>query len=447
MENIKINELKPYKNNARTHSDKQIRQIARSIKEFGFTNPVLIDADRNILAGHGRVEAAKQAGLTEVPCVTIKHLTPAQKKAYIVADNRLAELSGWDKDILRAEIEALQAIDCDFDLTITGFDTPQIDILLVPDNVPSPEKADFLETDVPKRVQKGDLWKLGTHKLLCGDSTLIENYECLLGEEKADIVISDPPYNLSIKEIRNTGPQKEFAMASGEMSEQGFADFLKSVFQHGVKYSKSGSLHYFFMDFRHITEIMQAGKNVFTEFKNLCVWNKLSGGMGSLYRSQHELVFVFKNGKEAHVNNIELGVHGRYRTNVWDYPGIFIKNKVNKANIYLHPTVKPVGLLADILLDASPRKGIVLDMFGGSGSTLLAAERTGRRARLIEIEEHYCDVILYRYEQAGGKDIQLLRRGKQNDENKKIQTDKQFSNINAAAGKKCHIRRRVGAAA
>lgn len=421
---IKIEELKPYKNNARTHSKKQIRRIARSIKEFGFTNPVLVDNESTILAGHGRVEAAKLAGLTEVPCVRIEHLTPAQKKAYIVADNRLAEISGWDKDMLRVELEELQAIDTDFDATITGFDTPDIDILLAPDMAHQPEKADFLEIEVSKRVKKGDLWQLGPHKLLCGDSRQSESYKCLLGDEQADIVISDPPFNISVENIRSTGPKKEFAMASGEMSEQEFTNFLSEIFRQSVEHSKLGSLHYFFMDFRHISEIMQAGKTVFTEFKNLCIWNKLSGGMGSLYRSQHELVFVFKNGKAHHINNIELGVHGRYRTNVWDYPGIFIKNKVNKANIYLHPTVKPVGLLADILLDASPRNGIVLDMFGGSGSTLLAAQRTGRRARLIEIDKHYCDVILYRYEQAGGKDIKLLKRGNINAENKEIQTAK-----------------------
>lgn len=421
MTQIKISALRPYPKNARTHSPKQIRQIAKSIKSFGFTNPVLIDKDNCILAGHGRVEAAKLAGLTEVPAVVISHLTPAQKKAYILADNRLAELSGWDKNILKVELEELQSIeDGDFDLTLTGFDTPEIDVLLAPPDAPAPENANFLEKSIPARVKSGDLWQLGAHKLLCADSTQPASFCRLLGAEKANLIVTDPPYNVKISgHVRSSEKYREFAMASGEMSQSEFSQFLKGVFTLLAEYSIPGSLHYAFMDWRHMGEILSAGMSAYTALKNVCVWNKLSGGMGSLYRSQHELVFVFKNGDAPHTNNIELGVHGRYRTNVWDYPGIFIKNKVNKANINLHPTVKPVGLLADILLDASPRKGLVLDPFGGSGSTLLAAERTGRQARIIEIDPHYCDVILYRYEQMGGKEFKLLQREDINENTKK----------------------------
>lgn len=421
MTQIKISALRPYPKNARTHSPKQIRQIAKSIKSFGFTNPVLIDKDNCILAGHGRVEAAKLAGLTEVPAVVISHLTPAQKKAYILADNRLAELSGWDKNILKVELEELQSIeDGDFDLTLTGFDTPEIDVLLAPPDAPAPENAGFLEKSIPSRVKSGELWQLGAHKLLCADSTQPVSFRRLLGEEKASLIVTDPPYNVKISgHVRSGEKYREFAMASGEMSQSEFSQFLKGVFTLLAEYSIPGSLHYAFMDWRHMGEILSAGMSAYTALKNVCVWNKLSGGMGSLYRSQHELVFVFKNGDVPHTNNIELGVHGRYRTNVWDYPGIFIKNKVNKANINLHPTVKPVGLLADILLDASPRKGLVLDPFGGSGSTLLAAERTGRQARIIEIDPYYCDVILYRYEQMGGKELKLLQREDINENTKK----------------------------
>lgn len=404
MKTVKIAELKPYPKNARTHSPKQIRQIAKSIQQFGFVNPVLIDKENTILAGHGRVEAAKLAGLTEVPAVCISHLTPAQKKAYILADNRLAELSGWDKDILKVELEELQRIDCGFDLTLTGFDTPEIDILLAPETSAAEESGDFLGKQIPSRVKTGDLWQLGNHKLLCADCTQTSSFKRLLGTEKAHLIVTDPPYNVKIAgHVRSGDNYREFAMASGEMSQNEFSQFLKGVFSLLAEYSHTGSLHYAFMDWRHIGEILSAGTAVYTALKNVCVWNKLSGGMGSFYRSQHELVFVFKNGDAPHTNNIELGVHGRYRTNVWDFPGIFIKNKVNKANIHLHPTVKPVGLLADVILDASPRKGIILDPFGGSGSTLLAANRTGRQARIIEIDPHYCDVILYRWEQQMGK--------------------------------------------
>lgn len=369
MTQIKISALRPYPKNARTHNPKQIRQIAKSIKSFGFTNPVLIDKDNCILAGHGRVEAAKLAGLTEVPAVVISHLTPAQKKAYILADNRLAELSGWDKNILKVELEELQRIeDGDFDLTLTGFETPEIDVLLAPQDAPAIENAGFLAKSIPARVKSGDLWQLGAHKLLCADSTQSSSFSRLLGEEKANLIVTDPPYNVKISgHVRSGEKYREFAMASVEMSQSEFSQFLKGVFTLLSEYSIPGSLHYAFMDWRHMGEILSAGMSAYTALKNVCVWNKLSGGMGSLYRSQHELVFVFKNGDAPHTNNIELGVHGRYRTNVWDYPGIFIKNKVNKANINLHPTVKPVGLLADVLLDASPRKGLVLDPFGGSG--------------------------------------------------------------------------------
>lgn len=416
MKKISIKDLKLYPKNARTHSPKQIRQIAKSIKSFGFTNPVLVDKDNCILAGYGRVEAAKLAGLTEVPVLVISHLTPAQKKAYILADNRLAELSGWDKEILKVELEELQSIDCNFDLTLTGFDTPEIDLLLAAEPAAAEENADFLGKKVPSRVKPGDLWQLGEHKLLCADCTKDYSFKRLLGEEKTDLIVTDPPYNVKISgHVRSGDNYREFAMASGEMSQNEFFQFLKGVFSLLSEYSQQGSLHYAFMDWRHIGEILAAGTAVYTDLKNVCVWNKLSGGMGSLYRSQHELVFVFKNGDAPHTNNIELGVHGRYRTNVWDYPGIFIKNKVNRANSHLHPTVKPVGLLADILLDASPRKGLVLDPFGGSGSTLLAAERTGRQARIIEIDPHYCDVVLYRWEQQTGKEA--VRMEEENYEN------------------------------
>ncbi len=411
MINVKIKDLTPYPKNARTHSPKQIWQIANSIKEFGFTSPILIDKNNCILAGHGRVEAAKLVGLTEVPAVIITHLTEAQKKAYILADNRLAELSGWDKDILRIELEELNALDCDIDLTITGFEAAEVDVLLQPDAATEEEDSSFLEQHIPPRVQPGELWQLGRHKLLCGNSLEKTAYERLLGKEKAHLILTDPPYNVKIAGHARSGEKyQEFAMASGEMTQSEFTHFLRSVFSLAVEHSRAGSLHYVFMDWRHMAEILSAGQGIYSELKNLCVWNKLSGGMGSLYRSQHELVFVFKNGKEAHTNNIELGRHGRYRTNVWDYPGIFISNKVNKANIRLHPTVKPVGLLADAILDASPRKGIILDPFGGSGSTLLAAERTGRQARLVEIDPHYCDVILHRWEQITGKQAMLEKR-------------------------------------
>jgi DNA modification methylase len=406
MKKILIENLKPYKHNARTHSAKQIAQIARSIKEFGFNNPVLIDEDNTIIAGHGRVEAAKKLGLTEIPVVKITHLTEAQKRAYILADNRLAEKAGWDKDILAIELQNLVDIEEGFDISITGFETAEIDLMLYPQTGEEKDYEGLEEQNIPKRAEFGDLWQLGHHRLLCGDSLHKEAYERLLGLEKATIIVTDPPYNVKIDgHVCGKGKtkHKEFAMASGEMSDTEFIIFLKKTCQNMADFSRNGSLHFLFMDWRGAQNILTAGSAVYDELKNIAVWNKLSGGMGSLYRSQHELVFIYKNGTDPHINNIELGAHGRYRTNVWDYPGIFINNRLNKENIKLHPTVKPVGLLADILLDASKPHDIVLDPFGGSGSTLLAAERTGRKARLIEIDPHYCDVILHRSEKISAK--------------------------------------------
>lgn len=410
MKSINIELLKPYQRNPRRHSPKQIGQLAASIRTFGFTIPILIDENCQILAGHGRLLAAKELGLKEVPVIEVSNLTEAQKKAYLIADNKLAENSDWNEELLSCELKELLAIDLDFDISVTGLEAAEIDILLHEDAPKTEPIENITLEDVPKCVKSGQIWLLGEHKLLCGDSLLPESFAHLLGEEKGDIVISDAPYNLKIDGVvRSKGKTKfkEFAHASGEMTSEQFTDFLTKIFKNLVAFSKDGSIHFNFMDFRHMSEILTSGK-VYSELKNLCIWDKTSGGMGGFYRSQHELVFVYKNGIAPHTNNIELGKHGRYRTNIWRYPGVFINNKVNKEVINLHVTPKPVGLIADAIKDASKRGNIVLDPFGGSGATLLAAERTGRRARLIEIDPHYCDVILYRYERMTGKKAKKL---------------------------------------
>ena len=314
----------------------------------------------------------------------------------------------------KISVQNLLNLDQDFDLTDTALETAEIDLILHED-ASAQDKIDALpQENIPKRVKTGQVWQLGEHLIACADALLKTSYERLLGQEKASIVASDSPFNLNILDICGNGKtkHKNFAMGGGEMSSEQFTNFLKTVFKNVSAFSTDGSLQYWFMDWRHCKEIITAGESVFSQLKNIAVWNKLSGGMGSLYRSQHELVFIYKNGTASHTNNIELGVHGRYRTNVWDYPGIFINNHVNKENIKLHPTVKPVGLLADILLDASKRGDIVLDPFGGSGSTLLAAERTGRKARLLEIEPHYCDVTIYRWEKMTKQKAKLLKEEK-----------------------------------
>lgn len=412
VEEIAVDLLVPYKNNARVHSPKQVEEIARSIRVYGFTSPVLADEHNVILAGHGRVMAAKLLGMETVPVLRIENLTAAEKKAYILADNKLAEKAGWDRELLAIEFQELMKIDMDFDLTLTGFETPEIDIIL--DGEEEVDREDILpEMDkVPERCRKGDLWQLGEHRLYIGDALEEESYSILLGEDKADMIFTDPPYNVKIEgnvadaNATTRTKFKEFAFASGEMNPQEFIAFLQKSLGNMADYAKDGSIHYVCMDWRHMQELQSAGEGIYSDLKNVCVWNKGYGGMGTLYRSQHELVFVFKKGEAPYTNNIELGKYGRHRTNVWNYPGM----RKGKDGWGLHPTVKPVRLIADAIMDCSRVGDLILDGFGGSGSTLLAAEKTKRRAALIEFEPRYGDVILYRWEKLTKKIADIVSR-------------------------------------
>ncbi len=403
VDHLPISALKSYDRNARTHSPKQIRQLAASIEEFGFTNPVLIDSDRRIVAGHGRVDAAKLLGHDLVPVICLDDLTEAQIRAYVIADNKLAENAGWDRELLGLELQHLTELEIDFDATITGFEVAEIDVLVgelevVADEDPADEVPEVDESE-PTVTRLGDLWQIGKHRLLCGDATDPATYGRLLVGEQAQMVFTDPPYNVPIDgHVCGLGKVKhrEFAMASGEMSKAEFTAFLSTVFSNLAGASVGGAIHFVCIDWRHIGEIVAAGTEAYTETKNLCVWAKTNGGMGSLYRSQHELVFVFKSGTAPHINNVELGKHGRYRTNVWSYAGINSFREGRDEELALHPTVKPVGLVADAILDCSKRGGIVLDAFAGSGTTLVAAEKTGRRGYGIELDSRYCDVIVRR---------------------------------------------------
>jgi len=396
-----ITALKPYSNNPRTHSQKQIAQIANSIQHFGFTNPILVDNNNGIIAGHGRLSAAKQLNITEVPTVELSSMTEAQKRAYIITDNRLAETAGWDNNLLAIEFEAL--VELDFDINLTGFETPQVDFILQ-SHGSELDEGDGIETktdDQPIISQPGDLWLLGTHKLLCADATQAENYEHLLDGALADMIFTDPPYNVPIKgHVSGKGKSQhaEFVMASGEMSEAEFTQFLNTICNQLCQHSVDGSLHYLCMDWRHMYELLQATRSHYSELKNLCVWNKDNGGMGSLYRSKHELVFVLKNGHAPHINNVELGRHGRNRTNVWDYPSANSWKTDPDESLAIHPTVKPVDLVCDAILDASKRGANILDPFIGSGTTLLAAHKTGRRAFGMELDPGYVDLVIRRYQ-------------------------------------------------
>ena len=408
-------ELRSYDRNARVHSPKQIAEIASSIKAFGFNNPVLIDKAGTIIAGHGRVEAAKKLGLDGVPCLRLEHLSDAQKRAYILADNKLAEKAGWDREILRIELQHLTTLDLDFDVTITGFEMAEIDVLLGEAEA-KPDAADVVPppADGPAVTRLGDLWQIGVHRLICGDATDLEASARLLDGERAQMVFTDPPYNVKIDgHVSGLGAVKhrEFAFASGEMTQTEFTAFLERVFANLVLRAVDGAIHFVCMDWRHLGEVLAAGGRTFSELKNICVWNKTNGGMGSLYRSQHEMVFVFKSGSAPHINNVELGRHGRYRTNVWTYAGANTFSATRDADLAMHPTVKPVALVADAILDCSKRRGIVLDVFAGSGTTLVAAERTGRCGYGIELDAAYCDTILKRVSGVAGVEARLLATG------------------------------------
>lgn len=408
VEQTPIHTLRPNRQNARTHSRLQLRQIANSILRFGFCNAILVDDDLTVLAGHGRVEAAKLLGLTSIPTIRLSHLTDADKRAYVIADNRLAEKAGWDRSLLAIELQGL--IDIGFEIELTGFETPEIDLLL-DEALEAAGLAPAADDHVPKKSngsptsRRGDLWVMGSHRLLCGDAR-DPAYANLLEGKTADLVCTDPPYNVPISgHVSGNGRarHREFAMASGEMSDADFVQFLSTTLGLAANFSRDGALHYIFMDWRHLFELLSAGRALYNAFLNLCVWNKDNGGMGSFYRSKHELVAVFKVGTGPHINNVELGRHGRNRTNVWDHAGVNTFKAGRLDELAMHPTVKPVALVADILKDASRRSDLVLDPFAGSGTTIIAAEKTGRQACALEIDPNYVDVIIRRWQLFTGK--------------------------------------------
>jgi ParB-like chromosome segregation protein Spo0J len=371
IEILPLNALRPYPNNARRRSKKQVRQIAESISRFGFTNPVLISDQGEIIAGHGRVMAAKELGITTVPTVKLSHLSAEERRAYVLADNKLALNAGWDTEILALELQAL--IDLEFDVTLTGFSLVEVDLTLDQAREASASAPDLPADRIPALPDTpvsrlGDLWLLGRHRVLCGNALSPEDVTRLAGAEKADLTFTDPPYNVPIDghacglgSVRH----REFAFATGEMTMAQFTAFLTDTLSNTASTAKDGAIAYVCMDWRHMRELLDAGEKVFTDLKNLCVWNKTNGGMGSFYRSKHELVFVFKVGNAPHTNSFGLGETGRYRTNVWDYAGISSLGAKRTEELAMHPTVKPVQLIADAIRDCSRRGEIVLTSLVG----------------------------------------------------------------------------------
>jgi DNA modification methylase len=403
--------------NPRQHSQSQVNQIADSIREFGFVMPIVVDHTGQVVVGHGRVLAARKLGMPRVPVVEIRHLSPAQLKALRIADNRLAQHAHWDERLLGESFLELKELELEFDLSITGFSLPEIDLAMQKlDERLTIDANDEADATTGVLVcQLGDVWQLGEHRILCGDATSEAAFDNLMNGTRAHVVFVDPPYNVRIDghasgkgKIRH----REFAQGSGELSREEFIRLLTSSCALLAKHSENGAIHFVCMDWRHADELLAAGRDVYSELKNIVVWVKSSAGMGSLYRSQHELVFVFKSGTERHTNNIELGRHGRNRTNVWHYDGASTEARKGNNLLELHPTAKPVQLVMDALLDCSNRGAIVLDSFLGSGTTLLAAERTGRICRGIELDPLYIDTAIRRWQNLTGRDAARLSDGK-----------------------------------
>lgn len=388
--------LSPDPRNARTHPKRQIDQIIASISAFGFTNPILVDEAGGLIAGHGRLLAAKELGLAEVPTIELAGLTGPQKRALRLADNKIALGAGWDLEVLKLELGELAVMDMDIDLTLTGFATGEIDVML--NGKVDPEEEIIPAVRAAPRSRAGDIWVLGDHRIGCGDGRDPTFLRAVVGEAAIDAAFLDPPYNVKINGHANAkGRHREFAMASGEMSEAAFRTFLADTLGACAAVSRDGAVHFVCMDWRHMDDVAAVASDIYGERLNLCVWNKSNAGMGSLYRSRHELVFVYRVGEASHFNAVELGRHGRNRTNVWDYPSVNSFSGSRRADLDLHPTVKPVAMVADAICDVTRRGELVLDIFLGSGTSLIAADRVGRRFRGIDIDPAYVDVAIDRW--------------------------------------------------
>jgi DNA modification methylase len=403
---VSIASCKPLGRETRKHPARQVRKLAASLDHFGFVLPILIDAQERVVAGWGLVLAARKLGLTEVPAVSLVDLPEAELRVLRLALNRLTEDCAWEEEALTIELSEILELAPDIDLQFSGLEVGEVDNLLDGDGgLDQEDELPEIDAALVPVTCSGDLWLLGEHRLLCGDALQAESYDRLLGTEKAEMVFTDPPYNVAIDGHASglgTVKHADFPMASDELSSAEFTTFLRTSLGHAAHWSIDGAIHFVCMDWRHMQELLATVGETYGELKNLCVWNKSNAGMGSLYRSKHELVFVLKVGKGAHINNVALGRYGRHRTNVWDYVGQNALNGTLKSKLALHPTCKPVAMVADAMRDCSNRGGLILDPFGGAGTALIAAERTGRRARLIEIDPIFVDASIARWQRLTG---------------------------------------------
>jgi len=395
----------------REHPNSQVLEIAESIKKFGFLVPIVVDQQNVLRAGMGRWLASGHLGLSTVPVVRARALSDAKMRAFTLLDNKLSEKSRWNREALAVELPELQdlLIAEDLDFSITGFSAVEIDQIVLDFEDDAPDSSDDVAPELLTETitsRKGDLFRLGNHKVLCGDAADVSAIRRLVGNDKIAMAFLDPPYNLQISKVVGRGQIKhsEFAMASGELSPEKYIGFLKQCLSTAVAISRDGALHFVCSDWRHLRELYEATQELYGGMLNLAVWVKTNGGQGSFYRSQHELIGIFKVGQGKHLNNVELGRHGRSRTNVWSYPGANSFRVGRLDELRMHPTVKPVAMVVDAIKDCTSRRDLVLDSFLGSGTTLLAAERVGRRCIGVEIEPRFVDLTIRRWQQLTGKD-------------------------------------------
>jgi len=399
---VPIGSLRENPDNAKEHSPKQVRQIAASMNRFGFISPIIVDEGHMIVAGHGRYLAAKLLKLRQVPIVQAKFLTPEDRAAYALADNKLAELSPWKDDVLSKELNKLVAKD--YDLGVTGFSLGDLDFSIPGEEVADePESVELPDPGARAVSRLGDLWLAGVHRLYNGDSRFAESFEVALGGEHARLVCSDPPYGVKVRHnVSTKANAREFLMMSGEQTTPELIAFFRAAFRNCVRFSHGGSIHYHCIDWRNIRHMLDAADGVYDEFKQLIVWVKKAGSLGAFYRSRHELICVFKAGRGKHINNFGMGETGRYRTNVVEYAGCNTFSKTRARDLADHVSVKPTAMIAEFILDCSNPGDVVLDPFCGSGTLLLSAAKTNRRGVGIELDPIYVDTALRRLRDATG---------------------------------------------
>jgi DNA modification methylase len=410
-----VESLRPNPKNARTHSKKQIRQIAQSICTLGFLNPVIVDDQNMILAGHGRFEAARLVGLAHVPILRFSHLTEAQKRAYAISDNRIAEQAGWDRQLLSVELGELADLlpTKGFDISLTGFKTSEIDILIAPRAKPRSAVEEVAPRPPRNPISRpGDLWLLGGHRLLCGDAQNADDFGRLMDGAFAVAVFCAPPSALAESAVRRGMTPLGSTSDSVEVSPEQYRGFLSKMLGNAARVSSKGGIHFVCIDWRRVGDLMEVGRKLYDEMLNLVVWNKTNASPGSPYRSQHELIGVFRLGREPRQDNTELRHFGRNRSDVWTYPAPRTVGKNRAAAPAAGPAHIPVALVADALLDCAAKGEVVLDPVAGSGATIIATEKVARVAYGLEREARFVDVAIQRWQRITNREATLAGDGR-----------------------------------